>query len=68
MRERDLHCAICDAELLFEAPPCQDDHDEDCPELICTGCGGAILIAPVTMRVWLRPSGARIAPQQRRAA
>jgi hypothetical protein len=69
MDKRELHCATCATVKLFEAPPCrdQDDH-EDCPELVCTGCGGAILIAPIaTVRVWLRPKGA-IAPQQRRAA
>lgn len=68
MRERHMHCVTCDGEALFEGPPCDDGHDDDCPELVCTGCGSAIMIAPVTMRVWLRPRGAAIAPQQRRAA
>lgn len=67
MRDRQMHCKTCQGETLFQVPPCDDAHDDDCPELICTGCGAAVLIAPITMRVWLRPPGA-IAPQQRRAA
>jgi hypothetical protein len=53
--------------MRFEIPPCEDGHD-DCPELVCTGCGLAVVTAPITMRVWLRPKGARVAPMQRRAA
>ncbi len=67
MREREIYCATCQAEALFEVPPCQDDH-EDCPELLCSGCGAAILIAPLTVRVWWRPRGTWQAPHQRRAA
>ncbi|HEX8348075.1 MAG TPA: hypothetical protein VF657_25595 [Actinoplanes sp.] len=67
MREREMHCATCDGEMVFEVPPCEDGHD-DCPELICTGCGMAVVTVPVTMRVWMRPRGSRVAPQQRRAA
>ncbi len=68
MRERDMHCATCQAEMLFEVPPCADGHGDDCPELVCTGCGGAVLIAPVTIGMWLRPRGPRVATRQRRAA
>jgi hypothetical protein len=50
----------------FVAPPCDEEHDGDCPELICEGCGTALVIAPVT--VWLHSKGKGIAPQQRRAA
>jgi hypothetical protein len=65
---RELYCATCRTETTFEAPPCEDVHD-DCPELLCTGCGGAIVIAPVTVvRAWLRPRNGHIAPHQRRAA
>jgi hypothetical protein len=64
--ERDMRCAICNGEMLFEVPPCPDGHD-DCPELVCTGCGAAEVLVPVTLRVWQRPRG-RVAPQQRRAA
>jgi hypothetical protein len=48
-------------------PPCEDGHD-DCPELVCTGCGGAVVLVPITLRYWGRTRGRRVAPQQRRAA
>ena len=67
MRDRELRCFICDAEMPFETPPCTDGHDE-CPELLCTRCDAAEIIAPVTFRVLLSAGGARVAPQQRRAA
>ena len=38
VREREMHCAKCQGEMIFEVPPCEDGHD-DCPELVCTGCG-----------------------------
>jgi hypothetical protein len=52
--------------MLFEVPPCPDGHDE-CPELVCTRCGAAEVLMPVTLHVWSHPKG-RIAPLQRRAA
>ncbi len=67
MREREMHCARCQAQMRFEIPPCEDGHD-DCPELVCSGCGLAVVTVPIMMRVWLRPKGARVAPHQRRAA
>ena len=67
MRERELRCVNCDGEMMSEVPP----HD-DCPELVCTSCGAAEVLAPVTLRYWIRGSGAprgiRIAPLQRRVA
>ncbi|WP_433312422.1 hypothetical protein [Micromonospora chersina] len=45
MSDRELYCDGCDGVVLFEAPPCVDGHDVDCPELVCTGCGAAVLIA-----------------------
>jgi hypothetical protein len=64
--EEELTCAVCNAEMPFAPPPC-DDHATDCPELICEGCGTALVIAPVT--VWLRSSRkGGVAPEQRRAA
>jgi len=45
-----------------------DDIDDDTPELLCTGCGSTIINAPLTGRVWWRPKGTKILPQQRRAA
>jgi hypothetical protein len=65
--ERELRCAICDGDMLFEVPPCPDGHDE-CPELVCTRCGAAEVLVPVTLRYWRRPTGSRVAPHQRRAA
>jgi hypothetical protein len=62
-----MHCAKCGSEMLYEVPPCGDGH-EDCPELVCTGCGAAVVTVPITLRLWFRPTGARVAPQQRRAA
>jgi ferredoxin-like protein FixX len=64
--ERELRCVLCDGDMLFEVPPCPDGHDE-CPELVCTRCGAAEVLVPITLHVWQHPRG-RIAPQQRRAA
>jgi hypothetical protein len=68
VRDRELRCVVCDTELPFETPPCADGHDEECPELLCTRCGAAEIVAPVTIRMLLSPGGSRVAPQQRRAA
>ncbi|MDR7278273.1 hypothetical protein [Catenuloplanes atrovinosus] len=68
MEDKEMHCVICQREMLFEIPPCEDDHGDDCPELVCTGCGAAIVLQPITMRVWRRTPGNRVAPIQRRAA
>jgi hypothetical protein len=65
--ERELRCAICDGDMRFEVPPCPEGHDE-CPELVCTRCGAAEALIPVTLRYWQRPPGRRVAPHQRRAA
>nr|WP_228532236.1 hypothetical protein [Micromonospora sp. ANENR4] len=45
-----MHCDTCEGVVLFEAPPCGDGHGADCPELICTGCGAAVVIATFTFR------------------
>jgi len=68
MTHPEMFCATCQAEVAFDAPPCPDGHDDDCPELLCTGCGAAIFLAPVVFRAWLRPGGNSVAPHQRRAA
>ncbi|GGK87664.1 hypothetical protein [Mangrovihabitans endophyticus] len=65
MKERELRCVICDADMTFEAPPCVDGHDE-CPELLCTRCGAAEILFPHALRV--RRPARRVAPQQRRVA
>lgn len=75
MSERELRCVICDGDMMFEVPPCPDGHD-DCPELVCTRCGAAEVVAPIVVHLWFpprggrRPQGAprRIAPMQREAA
>jgi hypothetical protein len=46
MLVRELHCETCDGMRAFEMPPCADGHGPDCPELLCTGCGTAIVVAP----------------------
>jgi hypothetical protein len=43
--ERELYCDSCRGVQLFEVPPCEDGHGADCPELVCTDCGAAVLIA-----------------------
>jgi hypothetical protein len=68
--EREPRCVICDGDMMFEAPPRADDQD-DCPELVCTRCGAAEVVAPIVVHLWWTPAkGPRkqIAPQQRRAA
>ncbi len=67
MKDRELRCVVCDAEMVFEVPPCGDGHD-DCPELVCTRCDAAEILAPLEIRVLLSPGGNRIAPLQRSAA
>lgn len=62
MRLRQLHCATCEADMEFEVPRCADGHGADCPELVCTGCGTAVLIAPLPVRLW---TPARLARRQR---
>jgi hypothetical protein len=67
--ERELRCVICDGDMMFEVPPCTEGHD-DCPELVCTRCGAAEVVAPIVVHMWWKPQGPRrtVAPQQRRAA
>ena len=67
--ERELRCVICDGDMMFEVPPCPDGHDE-CPELVCTRCGAAEVVAPIVVHLWLKPHGGprRVAPKQRQAA
>ncbi|MEU4624323.1 hypothetical protein AB0G04_30655 [Actinoplanes sp. NPDC023801] len=67
MQERELRCVLCDGDMLFEVPPCEDGHDE-CPELVCTRCGAAEVVAPIVVHLWMPGKGRRIAPAQRTAA
>ncbi|MEU1587687.1 hypothetical protein [Micromonospora sp. NPDC005710] len=66
MSHRELHCDVCEGVALFEAPPCVDAHGTDCPELICTGCGAAVLVSTFTFPA-IRLT-ARRQPARRRAA
>ncbi|MGN9775555.1 hypothetical protein ACTMS0_07240 [Micromonospora sp. H33] len=50
MSTREMHCDVCEGVQPFEAPSCVDGHGTDCPELICTGCGAAVLIATFAFR------------------
>ncbi|MET8906928.1 hypothetical protein [Micromonospora sp. NPDC004551] len=50
MSDRELYCDTCESVVPFEAPPCVDGHGAECPELICTGCGAAVLIATFAFR------------------
>ncbi|MFB9236211.1 hypothetical protein ACFFWC_11740 [Plantactinospora siamensis] len=49
MSTRELPCDICAELMLFEAPPCEDGHGGDCPELACVGCGTVMLIGPTPL-------------------
>jgi hypothetical protein len=68
MEDREMYCATCRADVRFDAPPCPDGHEDGCPELLCTRCGTAMLVAPLELRAVLRTGGSQVAPQQRRAA
>lgn len=68
---RELPCDTCGTEMLFEVPPCVDGHGDDCPELVCTGCGSALLMltAPTVTLAAARPPRRRPhTPQAGRAA
>ncbi|MEV0878327.1 hypothetical protein AB0I85_10930 [Micromonospora echinofusca] len=66
MSERELYCDTCEGVEPFEAPPCADGHGADCPELVCTGCGAAVLVPSVVFHLARR--GGRRRAVARRAA
>ena len=37
-------CAPCEGEQVFEVPPCEDGHGQDCLDLACVECGHAIVV------------------------
>ena len=37
-------CSPCGGEQLFEVPPCEDGHGEDCLDLSCVECGHAVVV------------------------
>ncbi|GAA2627478.1 hypothetical protein [Paractinoplanes durhamensis] len=65
MSEREPRCVICDGDMMFEVPPRPDDLDE-CPELVCTRCGAAEVVAPIVVHLSWNPQAQ--VPHQRRAA
>ncbi|MGC4758514.1 hypothetical protein [Micromonospora trifolii] len=66
MSHRELYCDVCEGVALFEAPPCVDSHGTDCPELICTDCGAAVVAGTYAFPVTRLP--ARRRQPARRAA
>jgi hypothetical protein len=47
----DLHCDVCARMRAFSQPVCVEDHGGECPDWACTGCGAALVIAPVVLLV-----------------
>jgi len=41
-------CSGCATETMFEVPPCEDGHGEDCLDLACLDCGLAIVLRDLT--------------------
>jgi hypothetical protein len=66
--DREFYCDTCEGVQPFEAPPCLDGHGVDCPELVCTGCGLAVLIATFAFRAARLADRRRRPPAHRRAA
>ncbi len=67
MSHRELYCDVCEGVALFEAPPCVDGHGTDCPELICTDCGAAVVVGTFAFPV-TRLAARRRQPARPRAA
>ena len=51
---REMHCFTCLKKVVFEQPPCADDHVADCDEWACTVCGAAIVAGSLTITVQRR--------------
>ncbi|MCX5066465.1 hypothetical protein OOJ91_11315 [Micromonospora lupini] len=68
MSHHELYCDVCEDVAPFEAPPCVDGHGSDCPELVCTGCGAAVVIATYTVGVTRLADRRRRQPAHRHAA
>ncbi|MEU7615979.1 hypothetical protein AB0M91_07405 [Micromonospora rifamycinica] len=68
MSDRELYCDTCEGVQPFEAPPCPDGHGVDCPELACTGCGAAVLIATFAFQPTRLADRRRRPPAGRHAA
>jgi hypothetical protein len=37
-------CSTCSSKQLFEQPPCEDGHGDDCLDLACMECGFGIAL------------------------
>ncbi|MEU1683076.1 hypothetical protein ABZ422_28855 [Micromonospora zamorensis] len=69
MSHRELYCDVCEGVAPFEVPPCVDGHGADCPELICTGCGAAVvLVTAIAVPVTQLAGSRRRQPTRRHAA
>ena len=44
-------CAVCGQAMPFEAPICDDGHEDACPDRICTGCGAVLVVGPAPIDV-----------------
>lgn len=58
VRAIERWCGECAGETVFEVPPCEDGHGEDCLDLACVDCGAAVtvgvLLAGAEVRVEVR--------------
>lgn len=56
----DHECPVCGVALPHELVECVDGHGEDCPDRVCTGCGGVLVTGHVGLgsspREWYRHS------------
>lgn len=44
MQVLERWCGGCQGETLFEVPPCEDGHGDDCLDLACIDCGAAVMV------------------------
>jgi hypothetical protein len=44
MRVEFRRCPGCSTQTMFEQPPCEDGHGDDCPDLACMECGFGIVL------------------------
>ncbi|GAA2528961.1 hypothetical protein [Pilimelia columellifera] len=65
MSDEELFCAVCGIDATARTPDAVLDADIDNPELLCSGCGTAILVAPVVVWAFNRTDTVWSAPQQR---
>lgn len=41
-------CSTCSSKQLFEQPPCEDGHGDDCLDLACVTCGTALVLGLIS--------------------